>query len=1059
MSKDQQQQKRIFERGNVFFTLFGAVAVVGVLGAGIMSTMRGPLSTMVEVNRKEEAKAKMVVASRLILLETTTQADNGDPDADGVTEPLAPLSCTEVTITNAGCIPATIGTDKSDPWGTQYAYCGWDHGVNVGPVAGLIAGINNNTDDSGIAIGLISAGPDRVFQSTCAAHSTYITKGGDDIVYSLTYGDAVSSSGGLWNIKPLDASTAEIQKNVEIKDAGGTAVAQITQTGSATFTSLQTDILSTNSTGFVEVESGFMLPDNGNSPDTDCDNAAEAGMIRYNSATGLVQFCEAGTWSTLGIDLWQRGAENNEIFYDADFVGVGTNNPGARLHVYQPTDLQVWFSDADHGMAFLNTDRNEIAFQQSGSTEFSLRNLSDTFGIINSVGGTNFEMAGATGNVGIGASPVATNKLLVAGQSDTSADFALNVTNNSGTSIFNVRNNGNVGINDNGPDVPLDVTGDAHFDNSGVVINQSEAGEAALLVNHTNAAATATGLYLDYDGNATAFRVTGGQGGNTLASFERDVGSAGESLQITGSNSDIYIRMDAAGGAGTIWNMGIDDSNGDRFGIWTGSGTPDTTDEFTIRNDGDVGIGTTAPTGRLTIQSSSTSKDFITANASSGSGDFRVRETGTNNVLLTINDAAGNQDLRFHTDGNSWLNMNGNLGIGKDSSITNKLDVGGSIRADDNITAGDNITATSGYIEATAGLIRAGGEVYSYTNKDLTPAASCASSTSKNIWDGDSWECVADLGAGSGTGNEVNLADVLGNGDNAGGLDAVNFDQITAGSTTKGVGRIRSDNSTDFNPGGNVNSAFIASGSFGGGYLMEDTGYLGMWSVDGGATLAFASGGTGAGFSQGAYGDMVIRNNNVGINVDNPTSRLHVVGNTHVAGSITFTGTIRDTSDRRLKDNIKPLSEYADILDRVTQINTYSFTMKDDALKTLEFGVMAQEIKELFPELVETADDEMGSMSVNYMGLIAPMVESIKALKAEHETLHADHAQMKSDIEELKAQVALLNKSAVAETPKASMELWMVLMALAMFGATAAMMVMNNNRPARQRIEKEQRKK
>ena len=33
------------QRGNVFFTLFGAVAVVGVLGAGIMATMRGPLST------------------------------------------------------------------------------------------------------------------------------------------------------------------------------------------------------------------------------------------------------------------------------------------------------------------------------------------------------------------------------------------------------------------------------------------------------------------------------------------------------------------------------------------------------------------------------------------------------------------------------------------------------------------------------------------------------------------------------------------------------------------------------------------------------------------------------------------------------------------------------------------------------------------------------------------------------------------------------------------------------------------------------------------------------
>ncbi len=1022
MSKDQQQQKRIFERGNVFFTLFGAVAVVGVLGAGIMSTMRGPLSTMVEVNRKEEAKAKMVVASRLILLETTTQADNGDPDADGVTEPLAPTACAQVTITNAGCIPATIGTEKADPWGTQYAYCGWDHGVNVGPVAGLIAGINNNTDDSGIAIGLISAGPDRVFQSTCAAHSTYITKGGDDIVYSLTYGDAVSSSGGLWNIKPLDASTAEIQKNVEIKTAGGLVAAQISQTGSATFTSVQTDVLSTNTVGYVDVESGFMLPNNTNSPDTDCDNAAEAGMIRYNSATGLVQFCEAGTWSTLGIDLWQRGAENNEIFYDADFVGIGTNNPGARLHVYQPTDLQVWFSDADHAMAFLNTDRNEIAFQQSGSTEFSLRNLSDTFGIINSVGGTNFEMAGATGNVGIGASPVATNKLLVAGQSDTSADFALNVTNNSGTSIFNVRNNGNVGINDNGPDVPLDVVGDAHFTNSGVLINQSEAGEEALRVNHTNAAGTAASILVNHDANSTALRVLGGQGGNALASFERDVGAAGDTLQIIASNSDMYIRMDAAGGGGTYWNMGIDDSDADRFAIWSGSGVSDTTDEFTIEANGNVGIGTVAPARRLHVLTSAAA----IAQFQSTSGTWEIHEhgfIGTSSAtnaqhMIDITDADTAADravMRLRANGGAtdvlWAGANGEVGIGT-----------------------DNPTAM---LHVNGGNIRGSSEIFSYGTKDLTPSDTLCNASQKYMWDGDSWECATDAGADPDDtdGSGLDLNDVLSNGNNAGGLDAINLGRVA----------ISTSNTANFNPDAfvinrsapNVEAGihFETAGSNDWILQMDNDGTtaLKLWSSNGGGFVQTWNGVTGA-------------------------STLN--GNFHVNGSITFTGTIRDTSDRRLKDNIKPLSEYADILDRVTQINTYSFTMKDDELKKLEFGVMAQEIKELFPELVETADDEMGSMSVNYMGLIAPMVESIKALKAEHETLHADHAQMKSDIEELKAQVALLNKSAVAETPKASMELWMVFMALAMFGATAVMVAMNNSRPARQRIdEKERRQK
>ena len=68
------------ERGNVFFALFGAVAIVGVLGAGIMATMRGPLSTMVEVNRREQAKAEMRVAANLIL--ASVGADECG-DADG----------------------------------------------------------------------------------------------------------------------------------------------------------------------------------------------------------------------------------------------------------------------------------------------------------------------------------------------------------------------------------------------------------------------------------------------------------------------------------------------------------------------------------------------------------------------------------------------------------------------------------------------------------------------------------------------------------------------------------------------------------------------------------------------------------------------------------------------------------------------------------------------------------------------------------------------------------------------------------------------------------------
>ena len=46
---------------------------------------------------------------------------------------------------------------------------------------------------------------------------------------------------------------------------------------------------------------------------------------------------------------------------------------------------------------------------------------------------------------------------------------------------------------------------------------------------------------------------------------------------------------------------------------------------------------------------------------------------------------------------------------------------------------------------------------------------------------------------------------------------------------------------------------------------------------------------------------------------------------------------------------------------------------------------IAQEIQKIFPELVNTSSD--GYLSVDYTGLIPHLVESVKSLKSENETL------------------------------------------------------------------------
>lgn len=93
-----------------------------------------------------------------------------------------------------------------------------------------------------------------------------------------------------------------------------------------------------------------------------------------------------------------------------------------------------------------------------------------------------------------------------------------------------------------------------------------------------------------------------------------------------------------------------------------------------------------------------------------------------------------------------------------------------------------------------------------------------------------------------------------------------------------------------------------------------------------------------------------------------------------VTGDIDYTGVISDISDRRLKENIEPL---ADSLAKITALQGVSFTMRDNATGLRELGFIAQDVEPHFPTLVLERDG--GLKSVNYLGLIAPMVEAIKA--------------------------------------------------------------------------------
>ena len=93
------------------------------------------------------------------------------------------------------------------------------------------------------------------------------------------------------------------------------------------------------------------------------------------------------------------------------------------------------------------------------------------------------------------------------------------------------------------------------------------------------------------------------------------------------------------------------------------------------------------------------------------------------------------------------------------------------------------------------------------------------------------------------------------------------------------------------------------------------------------------------------------------------------------AGAATFNDNVTAFSDERLKSNIETIQGG---LDKVEQLRgvTYIRDERDN------IGVIAQEVEKVLPEIVLTADDEMGTKSVDYSRITAVLIEAVKELSA-----------------------------------------------------------------------------
>ncbi|MBI2234119.1 MAG: hypothetical protein HYU57_03825, partial [Micavibrio aeruginosavorus] len=519
--------------------LFGAVALVGVIGAATMTLVRGPLSTVSAVNQRAKADSQLAIATKLATIAAAQQPLSGNCDAAAADTFIEPVPATVATPAPAGGgqLPTSFGASQVDPWGTPYGYCVWDLGQAVGDpacddgnasTAPYLTGGNSGAQPVFV---VMSAGPDRIFQTQCNAWAdavpsnatTLIDKpaSSDDVLAALTYEEAQNAADGLWSIKTGDPGTITTDKNVEFA-SGSTATFQ----GTAQFApNSRLDLGGVGGAGL------FLLPNQMELLDADC-TGANSGALRINTTSGfnVLEMCDpavpgfvalGGAGATVSaIDDLSDAASGtaDKFLFLGDGAGLnfdsssGFNNIGIGINagaaLIGGSGNIVIGNDADTNLA-TTTDSIVIGngVTATGSNTMKIGEFLYGSSVYSSSGGM----------LGIGAAPSVT--LDVAGAAEANRfqiDSNTYMDDSSGSLILGaggstrvtIENAGNVGIGVADPSVALDVSGDAEISGDAFADQfiSTVLGNAGT-PNFTFNTATNSGLY--YQSSGMGFSIGG----------------------------------------------------------------------------------------------------------------------------------------------------------------------------------------------------------------------------------------------------------------------------------------------------------------------------------------------------------------------------------------------------------------------------------------------------------------------------------------------------------------------------------------------------------------------
>ena len=453
----------------------------------------------------------------------------------------------------------------------------------------------------------------------------------------------------------------------------------------------------------------------------------------------------------------------------------------------------------------------------------------------------------------------------------------------------------------------------------------SELIDGTLGVAGITSSADATAITIDSSENVQ-FTGNVGVGVSPTSHYSSTVhlkGSASAAFKIT-NNDTGSTNNDGV-------DLALDDSeefrliNRENAGVsfWTNA-----TRRLTINSSGNAAIGVDTPTADLTLSS----RAYNDSGAGSASGiRFTDGGDGTADAIL--------QSIRVGNDGAHML-MGANCYVGTG---------GGAVQFDS--------TENSNYVDCNA---YAGAVIFGTSAAGSNPSERMRIKSTGEVGIGTTSPAGKFQVEGSHSG-QIGYFNQTGSG---GGNHGVYIDSA---STSGWTFLVRNGSSTArFGQTGSEFRWFNGVTAQSGTSTSDKGGHIRTWAGSGYIGLT----GDLTGYSAGTYSTLKASGSYIYFDIDGSYS-AYMASN----------GSINANSDRTLKQNITTLSSGQ--LAKVCSLRGVNFEWIDERSTGTQVGLIAQEVQEEYPELVGNGGIEDGTLTVNYAGLVSPLIEAIKELKTE----------------------------------------------------------------------------